>query len=208
MDRKETEIELQKLLSMAWRIYKDYNPTGRWLSMGVAVDSDGWEMHTCDNIWWDNDKKTKIETCYFLKGDKQVNIILDDGAKLPNHAHYLDAGYDLYTPKKAFVPAHSDAVIDTGVHFEIPQGYYGKLESKSGLNVKSGIVCLGGVIDSGYTGSVKVKLYNLSDDDYIFDAGDKVVQIIFQPCLSPELKPVEQFADSERGEDGFGSTGK
>lgn len=208
MDRKETEIELQKLLSMAWRIYKEYNPKGRWLSMGVSVDNDGWEMRSVDNLWWDKEKKTKIESCIIKKGEAKVNIILDEGAKMPSKAHYWDAGYDLHAPKKAFVPAHSDAVIDTGVHFEIPQGYYGKLESKSGLNVKSGIVCLGGVIDSGYTGSVKVKLYNLSDDDYIFDAGDKVVQIIFQPCMSPELKPVEQFADSERGEDGFGSTGK
>lgn len=123
-------------------------------------------------------------------------------------AHDTDAGYDLRTPTTQFIAAHSSIVIDTGVHFNIPKGYYGKLESKSGLNVKHGIVSLGGVIDSGYTGSVVVKLYNMSGQAYVFAAGDKIVQIIFQRHISPNLVRVDELKETERGEKGFGSSGK
>ena len=123
-------------------------------------------------------------------------------------AHDTDAGYDLRTPTTQFIAAHSSIVIDTGVHFNIPKGYYGKLESKSGLNVKHGIVSLGGVIDSGYTGSVVVKLYNMSGQAYVFAAGDKNVQILFQRHISPNLVRVDELKETERGEKGFGSSGK
>lgn len=137
-----------------------------------------------------------------------MNIFVDEGCFKPVKAHDEDAGYDLRTPSNQIVPAHESAVIDTGVHFEIPKGYYGKLESKSGLNVNHGVVCLGGVIDSGYTGSVMVKLYNLSDYDYIFSKGDKVVQIIFLRHISPEMVLVDKFKETNRGNNGFGSSGK
>lgn len=91
---------------------------------------------------------------------------------------------------------------------EIPKGFYGKLESKSGLNVKHSVVSLGGVIDSGYTGSIVAKLYNLSDVDYLFEPGDKVVQIIIQPCEYPKLELTDSFEETERGNGGFGSTGR
>lgn len=124
-------------------------------------------------------------------------------------AHDTDAGYDLRTPTTQFIAAHSSIVIDTGVHFNIPKGHYGKLESKSGLNVKHSIVSLGGVIDSGYTGSVKVKLYNMGGQAYVFAAGDKIVQIVFMRCDSPALKKVDEFEEeTERGSSGFGSSGK
>src|SRR5699024_3994422 len=105
------------------------------------------------------------------------------------------------------VPAHGSVVIDTGVHVEIPEGYVGMLKSKSGLNVKHNLIGEG-VCDSGYSGSIRVKLYNLGDTDYQIRRGDKIIQLVIMPCVYCEFTEVEQFADSERGTGGFGSTGR
>ena len=137
-----------------------------------------------------------------------MKIVLDKGAFEPKKAHEEDAGYDLRSPKTVMLKAHGCICIDTGVHMAIPAGFYGKLESKSGLNVKRGIVSLGGVIDSGYTGSIVTKLYNLSGREYMFRRGDKVVQIIIQPCAGPLMEIVESLDDTERGGGGFGSSGR
>ena len=100
----------------------------------------------------------------------KINYMLDKGAYEPLHGHEADAGFDLRLPITilddcvgiTILPGFS-AVIDTGVHFEIPEGYVGFIKSKSGLNVKKGLQAEG-VIDAGYTGSVVVKLYNLGDE--------------------------------------------
>lgn len=137
-----------------------------------------------------------------------MKVKLDPGAYVPERAHETDAGMDLRTPSAAIVPAHGSVCIDTGVHIELPAGTYGKLESKSGLNVKHSVVSLGGVIDCGYTGSIVAKLYNMSDEDYVFVAGDKIVQLIIQPYLAPEIDIVWEMPQTDRGDNGFGSTGR
>lgn len=145
-----------------------------------------------------------------------MRIMLDDGAYAPVRAHETDAGLDLRTPYEVTVPAKGSVTIDTGVHIEIPwggrgrsdsEGYVGFLKSKSGLNVKHGIVSEG-VIDMGYTGSIQVKLYNHSDTDYTFKAGDKITQLVILPCIMPSLTLVGKLHDTERGDGGFGSTGR
>ena len=136
-----------------------------------------------------------------------MNIILDNGAFKPEFAHKTDAGADLRSPICATVPAHGSVVIDTGVHVEIPEGYTIFLKSKSGLNVKHNLIGEG-VVDSGFSGSIRVKLYNLGDTDYQILRGDKIIQLVIMPCVYCEFTEVEQFADSERGDGGFGSTGR
>lgn len=136
-----------------------------------------------------------------------MNIILDNGAFKPEFAHKTDAGADLRSPICATVPARGSVVIDTGVHVEIPEGYVGMLKSKSGLNVKHNLIGEG-VCDSGYSGSIRVKLYNLGNEDYQIHRGDKIIQLVIVPCVYCEFTEVEQFADSERGDGGFGSTGR
>ena len=137
-----------------------------------------------------------------------MNIVLDKGAYMPVRGHAEDAGMDLRTPTEVTIPAGGSALIDTGVHMQIPVGCFGKLESKSGLNVKHSIVSHGGVIDSGYTGPIIAKLYNHSDKDFTFAPGEKVVQIIIQPCALPEIEVVDSLEETERGTGGFGSTGR
>lgn len=136
-----------------------------------------------------------------------MKIALETGVKKPTRAHMNDAGLDLYAPESQIVPARESAVFDTGVHVEIPQGYVGLLMSKSGLNVRHGITSEG-VIDSGYCGSIVVKLYNNSGYDYRVEEGDKISQLVILPILAPELEIVDSLEETERGNAGFGSSGR
>ena len=136
-----------------------------------------------------------------------MNVILDDGAYMPEFAHKTDAGADLRSPIETVVPARNSVVIDTGVHVEIPEGYVGMLKSKSGLNVKHNLTGTG-TIDCGYSGSIRVKLYNHGDTDYQILRGDKIIQMVILPCAYCEFTQVDKFAETERGDGGFGSTGR
>ena len=138
-----------------------------------------------------------------------MKIKLDKGAYMPTRAHDTDAGLDLYCPvgQAQIVPAKESAVFDTGVHVELPLGTAGMVKSKSGLNVKHGLTSEG-VVDVGYTGSIVVKLYNHSGYDYEVKEGDKISQLVIVPILTPELELVNSLDDPERGDGGFGSTGR
>jgi dUTP pyrophosphatase len=137
-----------------------------------------------------------------------MKIILDKGAYMPVRAHDTDAGLDLRTPIDIIVPARDSVLIDTGVHVELPKKTAGFLKSKSGLNVRYGITSEG-VIDVGYMGSIRAKLYNHSDTDYRFLAGDKITQLVIVPIVIPKrLEVVDCFKKTERGNGGFGSSGK
>ena len=138
---------------------------------------------------------------------EELRVRLDDGAYLPERAHDTDAGLDLRTPVDAYVRAGGSTVIDTGVHIQLPPGTVGMLKSKSGLNVKDGIVSEG-VIDEGYTGSITVKLYNYGTEAKQFKAGDKITQLVVLPVLYVKVEQVEEIQGGDRGDGGFGSTGR
>lgn len=136
-----------------------------------------------------------------------MKIKLDAGAFIPVRAHDTDAGADLRSPVGTVINAMGSCVIDTGVHIQLPHGYAGMLKSKSGLNVMHGITSEG-VIDEGYAGPIKVKLYNHSDEPYKIERGDKITQLVIIPCEYVYFDFVDKLDDSERGGDGFGSTGR
>lgn len=136
-----------------------------------------------------------------------MKIMLDKGAKMPKKAHATDVGYDICSPIDVVVPAHRSVFIDSGVHIQIPIDVAGVLISKSGLNVKHGITSTG-LIDPDYTGSIGVKLYNNSGTDYRITAGDKITQIMFIPYITAFFKVEDTLDETERGDGGFGSTGK
>lgn len=136
-----------------------------------------------------------------------MKIKLDKDAFMPVRAHDTDAGADLRAPVGVVVPARGSRVIDTGVHIQLPHGYVGMLKSKSGLNVRYGITSEE-VIDEGYTGPIKVKLYNHSDYPYAFSRGDKITQLVILPCAYVGFELANDLDDSERGDCGFGSTGR
>ena len=136
-----------------------------------------------------------------------MKVVLDYGAIMPTRAHELDAGYDLYSRIDAVIYPNASGKFDTGVHVEIPAGYVGFLKSKSGLYVKSGIQSEG-VIDAGYTGSICVKLYNHGPHEVYIKKGQKISQLVLLPIITPELELVDSLEETDRGSNGFGSTGK
>ena len=136
-----------------------------------------------------------------------VKVVLDEEAKMPCRAFSGDAGYDLFSREDAVIYPSSGGLFDTGVHVAIPEGYVGFLKSKSGLNVNYNIVSCGGTIDEGYTGSIRVKLYNLGKKPYMIRKGQKICQLVIMPCLKPELEVVDELEETERGNNGFGSSG-
>lgn len=138
---------------------------------------------------------------------RKLRIKLDQNARKPTRAHRWDAGYDLYAREDKVVPAWGNATFDTGVHVELPPMSAGILKSKSGLNVRRHLTGEG-VIDPGYTGSIVVKLYNNSDIPYEVKAGDKIIQLLIVPVMLPELEVADALDPTERGDKGFGSSGR
>lgn len=136
-----------------------------------------------------------------------MRIMLDKSAYAPSRAHDTDAGIDLRTPVAVTVPAHGSIVLDTKTHVELPKECAGIIMSKSGLNIKHGITSTG-LIDEGYTGSILVRLYNHTDEAYTFEPGDKVTQLVVIPVRYDPLEIVDSIDGGERGDGGFGSTGK
>lgn len=136
-----------------------------------------------------------------------MKIMLDKDAKMPTRAYPTDAGLDLYAMENQTILPGGSAVFDTGVHIELPPNTVGMIKSKSGLNVRWGLVSEG-VIDVGYTGSIKVKLYNHSRNRYEVKKGDKISQLVILPFLTPPLELVDSLEDTERGGNGFGSSGR
>jgi len=159
----------------------------------------------CRNMTYCDSERFKVVA---NKEVGRMKVVLDKGAYEPIRAHDTDAGLDLRTPIEFTIRPHDSCVIDTGVHIELPRGTFGQLFSKSGLNVKRSIVSLGGTIDEGYTGSITVKLYNEGDEEYHFRPGDKIVQLVIMPYLAPEIEYVNELGNTDRGDNGFGSTGK
>jgi dUTP pyrophosphatase len=137
-------------------------------------------------------------------------IKTNDDAKLPSKNNALDSGYDVYCVEDKIIPARGSAVVDVGLKFAyIPDGCWLKVESRSGLGFKHGIMAHPGIIDNGYRGDAGVKLYNLTDLDYNVTKGDRIAQFVIYP-LAPNFKTefTLNVVESTRGEKGFGSSGK
>ena len=139
---------------------------------------------------------------------RKMNVVLDEGAILPERAHETDAGLDLFSPVDMLVRAHGTATILTGVHVQLPPNTVGKIEAKSGLNINRDIDTTG-VIDEGYTGGIKVKLYNHGMEDYQVHTGDKIAQLVITPVLYVDPVAIPgPLPETPRGDNGFGSTGR
>ena len=136
-----------------------------------------------------------------------MKIKLEPWAFEPIRAHKTDAGLDLRTPIDFSIAGRSSEEINTGVAVEIPEGYVGFVKSKSGLLFKHNITT-DGTVDCGYTGNIMVKLINHGKKAMLFQKEDKIAQLVVLPCVIEELEFVEELEETERGENGFGSTGR
>ncbi len=135
-----------------------------------------------------------------------MKIQLDPGAYMLDRVHVPDAGADLMSPIDFVIGPNSHMSIDTGVHIEIPYGYVGMVKSKSGLMLEG--ITTDGTVDSGYTGSIRVVLFNHTCFDREFRAGDKIAQLVIMKIVSPTFVQVEKVEGGDRGDNGFGSTGR
>lgn len=132
-----------------------------------------------------------------------------DDAILPTRGTFRSAGYDLYAVEDFIVEQLSGrALVSTGIGIHVPSGTYGRVAPRSGLAVKKGIHVGAGVIDEDYTGELKVLLFNFGDFPYYGKKGERIAQLIIEKIETPEIFEVDKLSETERGEGGFGSTGK
>jgi dUTP pyrophosphatase len=135
---------------------------------------------------------------------------LDDGARLPTQAHEGDAGFDLYALGAATIAAGERLTARTGIAVEIPERHAGLVLPRSGLAARHGIALVNapGLIDEGYRGEIRVLLINTDRrEDFVIAAGDRIAQLLIVRVERPDIVEVDELADSERGEGGFGSSG-
>lgn len=145
---------------------------------------------------------------------KVVNAVLDDDtAQLPKRADSHSAGYDLYAhigdmEEFGIMPGET-IMIGTGVHVEIPDGYFGGIFARSGLASKKGLRpanCVG-VIDESFRGEIKVALHNDSKEMQVIKDGERIAQLVIIPYATVIFNQVDELEKTERGDNGFGSTG-
>lgn len=131
-----------------------------------------------------------------------------EDAKLPSKNNETDTGFDVYCVEDKVIPARGSAVVNVGLKFaNIPPGYWIKVEGRSGLGFKYGILPHPGIIDNGYRGDAGIKLYNLTETDYHVASGDRIAQFVLYPVINCTVSFGETI-QSDRGEKGFGSSGK
>lgn len=131
-----------------------------------------------------------------------------EGGIFPTKATQKSAGYDIYTPIDFILFSNSSQIIETGIKLQFPDGWHGELKCKSGLAFKHNITIFEGTIDNDYVGEIKIKITNNSNIDYVFCKGEKICQIILRKDFEGELLLTNKVNNTERGENGFGSSGK
>ena len=139
----------------------------------------------------------------------ELNIVRKtDTATLPVKAHKGDLGYDIFSDENKMIAPGERMLISTGISIMSSNGKYGfVIKDRSSMAVK-GLFSHAGVIDAGYTGEIKVLLHNARTDEYKISKYDKIAQMIPTHVVDFEVKDVEHHANTTRGDDGFGSTGK
>jgi dUTP pyrophosphatase len=129
-------------------------------------------------------------------------------AIVPTRGSDRSVGYDLYSTENAVVPCQAGrALIGTGITIVLPNGVYGRVAPRSGLAVKHCINVGAGVIDPDYTGEIKVILFNHGEKDFEVKKGDRIAQLILERYETPSIEEISIVENTERGSDGFGSTG-
>lgn len=137
---------------------------------------------------------------------------LNSDATDPKYAYNLDSGFDFHSTEEILIPSFGRALVPTGLKIEIPEGLELQVRPKSGLAIKQGLTVLNtpGTVDCGYLGEIKVILFNTSNTEVLIEKGMKIAQGVFSPVMSGKyvnLTQVNNIQNTERGDNGFGSTG-
>lgn len=144
---------------------------------------------------------------------KQIYVQkIDEKAVFPKFAFPSDSGFDLHSTIKYTIPPFGRALIPTGIRLSIPEGFEIQVRPKSGLALNMGLTVLNtpGTVDQGYTGEIKVIIFNTNNNSVIIEEGMKIGQAVLCPVICGKyvkFNEVEDIEDKERGSNGFGSTG-
>lgn len=135
--------------------------------------------------------------------------LVNEYAQLPTRGSKDAAGLDLYCPFHIKVPADSQKKIPLGISVEIPQGYMGLLVPRSSMS-KTPLRCANsvGIIDADYRGELSIAYENISCSDYTIFRGDRIAQLIIVPIAIVDVEEAQTLSETERGDGGYGSTGK
>lgn len=148
---------------------------------------------------------------HYLNFNIVLPIKLDENAQVPTYAHVTDAAADLYAAETIVIPAHSQStMVNTGVHIALPEGWMAMIFPRSSIGSKTGLRLSNsaGIIDSDYRGILGVLYDNISNEDYTINAGDRIAQLMVMPSYRFKPQVVDILPTTERGENGFGSSGK
>lgn len=154
----------------------------------------------------------KIAQMYYA-GNQIEFLKTHPDAVLPERNHKEtftgDAGYDVTAVEDTVIPARGAAIVPIGLKLaKLPPAVWIRIESRSGLQFKHGVSAFNGIIDNQYRGDMGIRLLNHTDTDYTVKKGDRVAQLVLYPLLSYSTSFAEQISETERGEKGFGSSGR
>lgn len=135
---------------------------------------------------------------------------LTETATLPTRAHADDAGMDLRADGEWELYPYESCLVDTGVAVAIPPEHVGMVVPRSGLAAMYAVTVLNapGIVDAGYTGQVKVNLFNHGEEVYKISHGNRIAQLVITPIITPDVQEVYALEPTERGDNGHGSTGQ
>jgi dUTP pyrophosphatase len=142
---------------------------------------------------------------------KFVRTHLDAVLPERNHKDILtgDSGYDLTAVEDCVIPARDGNVVPVGLKIGyITPGHWIRIESRSGLHFRYGLSAFNGVVDNSYRGDISPRINNNSDNDYQVKKGDRVAQLVLYPLIAVESSIIDTVEETERGEKGFGSSGR
>ena len=150
--------------------------------------------------------QTNTNICYC---DVELKVVkTHPDAKLPHRAHDSDSGYDVYSVEEVIVPGSGSVVVPVGLTLAyITPGYWFRVEPRSGLGFKHNLQPHLGIIDNGYRGDLGIKLYNFSNVNIHLNKGSRIAQLVLYPHITATVSETDKIDDTERGDDGFGSTG-
>lgn len=189
-------------------IQKKFNEIS--LEAGVEPDDDTQKKieemlgMSFDEIDDDMQLQVKTRTINFIK--------LHPDAVTPKYNYQTDSGFDLHSVEKIIIPPFGRALIPTGMSFNFEEGYEIQIRSKSGLAINQGIMVLNspGTVDQGYSGEIKVPIFNTNNLTVMIEKGMKVAQAVLCPVINGKyvkINEVREFDKTDRGDNGFGSTG-
>ena len=175
-----------------------------------------------DKAYSDQEQELSDELGFDLSEFEDANQFIGDGKitidfvstneKELSYAYESDSGFDLYANEEVKIPALGRALVPTGVSVDLPQDFEIQVRSKSGLAINQGLMVLNspGTVDEGYTGEIKVIIFNTNNQEFVITKGMKVAQAVVSRCITGrwvKLNKVDYIEDKDRGNKGFGSTG-